>query len=434
MTKTILRRAALTATALAAIAPATAWAGGYYLAEQSAKGTGRAYSGEVSDTGTDSLWWNPSAIAGTEGFTSDINASLILPRAKVSDTGTVISGPLYTGAVGGDEVVRNPIRNGVVPSGAIAYGLNDKVAVGLSVTAPYNFTTQYPSTSWTRYSAERTSLRTIDIQPTLAFQPVKGLRIGVGWNVEHVSATFGNAMPNVSPLLGDASESLQGKGWDMGVSAGAQWQYGPLTLGASYKSQITHKLNGSIAIAGLQPPLSALVPNGTYGATANFTTPWMAIFGARFAVTPQVTLDAQFTRTGWSKFNAINLSSPVSSGAVPEGYHDTWTYAGGVDFALTPATTLRGGIARDMSPVPDASRDARVPDSNRWIFALGGSHAFSSHFTLDAGAQYLKLDSAAINRDTGFYLGTPAQTVVLTSGELSDAHVFVLTLGGRLSF
>ena len=431
-TKTILRRAALAATALAAIAPASAWASGYYLAEQSAKGTGRADSGEVADTGTDSLWWNPSAIAGTEGFSSDINASLILPRAKITDTGTAIAGAYYKGAVGGDSVVSNPIRNGVVPAGAIAYGINDKVAVGLAVSAPYNFTTQYPSTAWTRYSAERTSLRTIDIQPTLAFQPIKGLRIGVGWNIEHVSATFGNAMPNVSPLLGDGSETLQGKGWDLGVSAGAQWQAGPLTLGASYKSAIKHKLDGSITLSGLQTPLSGL--NGSYGASANFTTPWMAIFGARLAVAPQVTLDVQATRTGWSKFNAINLTSAVSSGAIPEGYHDTWTYAGGADFALSPKTTLRAGVARDLSPVPNASRDARVPDSNRWVFALGGSHAVTSHLTLDAGAQYITLDSAAINRDTGFYLGSPLQTVVATSGEMSGAHVVILSLGGRMSF
>ena len=39
--------------------------------------------------------------------------------------------------------------------------------MGLALSAPYNFTTEYPSTSWARYSALTTRLRTIDIQPSV---------------------------------------------------------------------------------------------------------------------------------------------------------------------------------------------------------------------------------------------------------------------------
>ena len=42
---------------------APAFAGSFYLQEQSVRGAGRAYSGEVADRGVSSLWWNPAAIA-----------------------------------------------------------------------------------------------------------------------------------------------------------------------------------------------------------------------------------------------------------------------------------------------------------------------------------------------------------------------------------
>ena len=62
MTTTSLRTLALLTVSTAALAT-QAHASGFYLQEQSVRGTGRAYSGEVADQGPASLWWNPAAIA-----------------------------------------------------------------------------------------------------------------------------------------------------------------------------------------------------------------------------------------------------------------------------------------------------------------------------------------------------------------------------------
>ncbi|WP_233244627.1 outer membrane protein transport protein, partial [Caulobacter sp. HMWF009] len=45
------------------VAATQASASAFYLQEQSVRGSGRAYSGEVADRGAASLWWNPAAIA-----------------------------------------------------------------------------------------------------------------------------------------------------------------------------------------------------------------------------------------------------------------------------------------------------------------------------------------------------------------------------------
>ena len=52
-----------------------AHASAFYLQEQSVKGAGRAFSGEVADQGPESLWWNPAAIAGQEGCAGALGAS-----------------------------------------------------------------------------------------------------------------------------------------------------------------------------------------------------------------------------------------------------------------------------------------------------------------------------------------------------------------------
>jgi len=428
------RRILACATLLAGTAglASPAFAGGFYLQDQSTKATGRAYSGEVADTGAESLWWNPASIAGMTGGEVMLSATGILPTGDVVNNNTLIKRPGQLPApVGGDNLAHDPIHKGVVPSGAIAHSLGDRVAVGLAVTAPYNFTTEYSPNSWARYTALTTRLRTIDIQPSLAVQLTPVISIGGAVNVEHANATLGNALPNLLAALPDGSQTLKGKGWDVGWSAGVQFRGKAVTVGLSYKSAITHKLKGDVTVAGLLGPLAA--NNMTFSTEADFTTPWQLTFGGRWKVTPGLTLNAQATRFGWERFDAIRLGSPLDT-AIPENYRNTWALAVGFDADVSPTWTVRGGVQRDVSPVRPTDRDARVPDSNRWNYALGATHAFSRAFKIDVAANYLTLADAPINRLTAAYAGTPAQTPVFVDGTLQKAHVVVLSLGGRLAF
>ncbi|CAN5323147.1 outer membrane protein transport protein [soil metagenome] len=421
-----------TAAIFAVGLPTGAQAGGFYLQEQSVRGAGRAFSGEVADQGAASLWWNPASIGGLEGGSAHVGASAILPKGNVDNLNTLIVRPGQAPrAVGGAQRSKNPIENGYLPTGAIAYGLSSQVAVGLSVTAPYSFTTNYDADSWARYTADKTKLRTYDIQPSIAVMPLPGLSIGAALNVEYADASLSNALPNLSPLLADGHQELKGNGWDLGWSAGAQYRTGPLTLGASYKSSVKHTLSGDVTTQGLLGPLAG--QNATISTKAKFSTPWQASFGARYAVTPALTLNAQVSRFGWSKFDAIRLGAPLNV-AIPENYRNTWSFAGGVDYALTPRLTVRGGVQHDQTPTRNDERDARVPDSNRWNFAAGTSYALSKAITLDAAANYITLKNAAINRTTAAYAGSAAQTPILVDGRLSGASVVVLSFGGRLSF
>ena len=437
MTKFITTRSTLAAllagTTLLAATPA--FAAGFYIQEQSTHATGRAESGEIADTGADSLWWNPASIGGMTGGDASINATEILPRATINDTGSLIVRPgQQPASVGGNPTRTNPISNGLVPTGAIAHALTNQIAVGLAISAPYNFTTNYPADSFARYSAENTRLRTIDIQPSLALHfdvDGIGLNFGGGVNVERASATFGNALPNLSAALPDGQQTLSGHGWDVGYSLGTRIEMGKLSLGASYKSSIKHHLDGQIAVSGLLAPLAA--ENGTTATRASFATPWQLGGSARYKLNSIFTLDAQVIRFGWSEFSAINLGAPLNT-AIPENYRNTWNYAIGVDAAVAPTWTVRGGVQRDVSPVRDDERDARVPDSNRWTFATGVSHELFRNLTLDGAFNYLTLKSATIDAPTEPYAGTPVATPVLMSGEVTSAHVFIFSLGGRLRF
>ena len=418
-------------SAFALAAPVHAQA--FYLQEQSARAAGRAFSGEVADTGAASLWWNPASIAANEDAEVVLNASAILPRGKVVNNNTLIRRPGQPFApVGGDAVSKNPINNGALPSGAIAVPLGRGVVAGLALTSPYSFTTNYSDTSWARYSADKTRLRTIDIQPTLAVSLTDWLRVGGGVNVEYSDAALSNKLPNVLATLPDGEQELVGDGWDLGWSAGVQLHNDWATVGIAYKSEIEHKLKGSLDLSGLVGPLAGS-NRALNDITASFYTPAQIIVGGRFRAMPALTLNAQAVRFTWSKFDAIRLGAPVNA-ALPEKYRDSWSLAGGVDYAVTPAVTLRAGVQHATTPTRTGERDARVPDANRWNYAVGGSFNITPRFAIDAAANYVDFKNTTIDRVTAAYSGTPAQTPVLVDGTLEDAHAVVLSLGGRFNF
>ena len=433
---TAIRKAApLAATALVALA-GQAHAAAFYLQEQSVKAAGRAFSGEVSERGAQQMWWNPAAIGGISSAQGYFGLDAILPHADAGNVDTLVARPGFAAlgvpagvtAVGGGRNEHDPINNGFLPNGGFAMPLTEHWAIGLTATSPYSFTTNYAADSWARYSADKTRLRTYDIQPAIAFS-TGGLSIGAGPNVEYSKATFSNALPDpLSPLRPDGEQSLKGVGF--------QFHSDEIDMGVSYKSAIKHKLDGTLAISGIAAPIGALINTSVSGAHATFTTPWMVNAGLRYRIAPHFVLNGQITRTGWDRFDAIRLGNlgVLGDQTLPEGYHNTWSYAVGFDYAVTPQWTLRGGVQRDLSPISGGERDPRVPDGNRWNFALGTSYKLTSHMTIDAAASYDKIKGNPIDKTTAAYLGTPLQTVILTSGELSNARALVFGLGGSVTF
>ncbi|MFL6863530.1 MAG: OmpP1/FadL family transporter [Allosphingosinicella sp.] len=414
-------------------APAPARAAGFYLQEQSVKGWGRANSGEAADRGPDSLWWNPAAISGDTRPAISFGATAVFPSGRVEDRGTLIDRPVVPAvAVGGQAVMKDPIQAGVAPHFALSLPLSRQIALGLAVTSPYSFTTDYDPSGWQRYSAIRTRLVTLDVQPSIAFAPSEAISLGVGLNLEYADAFLSNALPNLAPGSPDARLRLTGDGWDLGWSAGVQLRPAPrVAIGLAYKSSVEHRLQGPVSISGLLGPLAAR--NVEARTTARFSTPWQLILGARAGVSRAVTVNAQIVRFGWSRFGTLDVGAPVSN-AIAENYRDTWSLALGADAELNDRLTVRAGIQLDPTPTRDASRDPRVPDGDRVDYNIGASLRLGGAFTLDAAAALTKPGASPITRDEHFYAGTGAQTDILTEGRARSQHVLVLALGGRLTF
>lgn len=424
-------RVLLAATAAALVAPGAANAGAFYLQEQSVKGLGRAYSGEVADQGASELWWNPAAIARSPREVY-VGAHGLLLSTEVDDAGSTIT---YPGGVtvpaGGDPRAFGPAMNGIAPNAAFAMPLGDRFALGLSVAAPFNFTSKYQPNAFARYDTLKARVTTLDFQGTGAMRVSDWLDVGVGADAEYSSAYLAIANPNLSPALPDGKTVVQGDGWNYGWTAGAQGHFGDVTVGLSYRSAMNHDMDGTVELSGLLGPLAGA--NMKVDGGAQFRTPWIVNVGGRWRATPQLTLNAEVQRFGWSEFDAVTVKLPGAASRIPENYRDTTAGAVGADYAISPQWTLRAGVAYDQTPSTDAVREAGIPDSNRWLYSVGTSVDVARGVTVDGAFGYLGFEGGPIRSDLVSYGGTPAQTVVHTRGA-GVGNAKIMSAGVRWRF
>ena len=416
---------------LLASAATPAFAGSFYLQEQSARAAGRAYSGEGADRGVGSLWWNPAAIArsGREVY---VGAHGLLIDSTVENAGSSIVYPGGTTVpVQGESHNIDPIESGIVPNFAIAMPVGDRFAVGLSVAAPYNFTTKYQPTSFARYDALTSELRSVNLGLTGAMQVTDWLDVGVGLDMQYVDAKLTSALPNLSPLLPDGNNALEGDGIDYGWNVGAQVHKGPWDVGLSYRSAIEHELDGDIAISGLLGPIAA--GNFSGSGTASFNTPWFATASVRYAVNDRLTLNAQVNRIGWSEFDAIRVNYGAGGDVIVQDYKDVTTGAIGFDYVANDRVTVRGGIGYDPTPTQDGERTARIPDADRWLVSGGLSIKATPAMTVDTALTYIAFDDSEISSNRTFYPGTAAATTSRLRGT-AEGSGLAASVGVRWAF
>jgi long-chain fatty acid transport protein len=90
-------------------------------------------------------------------------------------------------------------------------------------------------------------------------------------------------------------------------------------------------------------------------------------------------------------------------------------------------------VQYDPTPTPNLGRTARVPDGDRWLYAVGATASLTKGLKLDAGLAYINFKKSRIDRTDIFNDGTPAQTRADLAGAVKGSG-YVLSLGMRSTF
>ena len=389
-----------------------AHAAGFALVEQNASGLGNAYAGQAASTqDASTIFFNPAGMTLLPDRQLVVAGHLIKPSAEF--TGSV--SPAIGGGDGGDAG-----DWAFIPNAYFAYRVSPDIHVGVGVNAPFGLKTEYDSTWTGRTQAIKSELKTININPAIAWKASESLSLGAGLNIQYIEATLSNS------ANGAGVATVHGDDYGWGFNVGLLWKPTTATrLGLAYRSDIEYTLDGDVDFS----VVTAL--NGDV--TAETTLPDSASLSLFHKMSPKWDLLADVSWTDWSDFKELRIvrNGGALLGVTEENWDDSYRYSVGANYHLDAKLTLRGGLAYDETPVSDAFRTARIPDESRTWIAFGAQYRLSDKSVLDFGYAHLFMKDARINKTE--FTNLPPVTPVTLSGKYESA-VDILSAQLTLNF
>jgi long-chain fatty acid transport protein len=443
---------------------------GFALQEQNGSGLGQAYAGgAASAEDVSSIYFNPAGLGRLTGTQISGGGNLICPSFKLHDDASQPAQFQSLGGTGGDGG-----SCGVVPNMYVGVPFGDQSLVfGLGINGPFGLKTEYDSNWLGRFQAVKSKVEAYNVNPMIAWTPRNvPVTFGAGINWQRVKATLTNRVnyaaafaqavgtgvaagqipAAAAPTLVGAAAGLEsdvelnGNDSAWGWNVGALWQINKQTrIGASYRAAIKYTVSGSVNFSnptalGTLPatlaPVGAALANAVNGVLSSgdvslaLKVPDSANLSVFSSLSDQWDVMADIQYTGWSSFNQLQVvrSSGVVLSTTPENFRDTWRFSVGTNYHWKN-WTFKGGLAYDQSPVRDAERTPRLPDSDRTWLALGAQYKFSDKFWLDAGYAHIFLKDASINQNEG----NTAANGLINGSYRNDGNVIGLQLTYQLN-
>lgn len=436
----------------------SAFSAGFQLNETSGSGLGNAFAGGAAAAeDATTLWSNAAGISrlGTRQVAGAIH--LVTPSIKFRNEFSAAATQQTLGGDGGDAGGLN-----VVPNLYLVMPLNRQWTVGLGVNAPWGLVTDYDSGWVGRFQADKSDIKTVNVNPTLSFRVDDRLSLGFGLNIQRIDATFTNqvnysaallqaaALNGIAPgsatynAIAQATPGLESgvriKGSDTayGWNAGLLWEFDKgRRIGVQFRSGIRYDIAGDARFtnptptvpAPLAPTVAALAAglNGTVlfdsGVTAKVKLPPIANLSYFGAIDGRWDLMADAQWTGWSTIKDLTFvrADGNTLGSTPENFKDAWKFAVGANYRYNDQWMIRGGVAYDQSPVQREFRTPRLPDNDRTWLTAGAQYRWSPTMQINFGAGYIWVKDSAINKS-----GNPPN--VLANGLLNGQYKSSVTI------
>ncbi|RFC35879.1 MAG: long-chain fatty acid transport protein [Candidatus Nitrotoga sp. SPKER] len=404
-------------------------ASGFALIEQNTSGLGNAYAGGAAvaeDAST--IFFNPAGMSRLSGKQIVFAAHAIQPSAKFIDSASVPASPAAihpTLSMAGDAGSWQ-----FVPNGYFIMEINPQMRFGLGVSAPFGLKTEYPAGWVGRFQALTSSMKTVNVNPSLSYRVNENFSMGVGVNYQRITADLSNAV-NLGAAEGMTTVSGKDSAW--GYNLGGLYEINNSTrIGVAYRSSLKYQLNGTALVTNAA---GAALPTYPTGVTADLKTPDTLSISLFSKLDAHWDVMADVSRTGWNKFSELRIIKNTGAllGVTPQNWSNTWRTAVGGNYHFNERWTARGGVAHDQSPVSDAFRTARIPDNSRTWLSAGGQYKPSKDVAFDFGYAHLFVNNARISNNTGA-AGTPSIATVGNLVGVYNNRVNILSVQYTQSF
>jgi long-chain fatty acid transport protein len=372
-------------------------AGGLYIREfgHPAQGTSGAGGGVLAEDASTATT-NPAGIFNLRGDSEwMVTGIAVVGKAEFQpEAGTTIPGN-----DGGDAA-------GFLPGAALFYTrkLSDDWGFTASLGSISGSALDYDFGFAGRYQGTEVELLTVTFNPNIAYRFNDQLSGSFGAAIGYGRLDFEAAIPR---LIGPVSPATDGQikvedGDDLSatITASLMWQATDrLRFGLLYLGENTFDFDGDAQIT--LPGAGSGVTISNIATSIEFTFPQLLRLSTSFDLNDRMTLVGAVGWEDWSALGTIPVSTNATGAAVPTGWDDTWSLAGGFRYRAPGKWTYYGGISYDSSPVDTADRVAILPVDRQWRFSAGATYEIDSERSIGGVVTYLDAGDARIDSTSG---------------------------------
>ncbi len=396
------------------------FAAGFQINEISPGLQGDALAGAAAASNdVTAMFFNPATLATLQQNQAYLGGSEILPSVSMKDASVIhtvnvpgIPPSSITATVLGQNYQSNIGQSTFVPDGYIGFRINDRLAAGLAIVAPFGLITNYYENSVIRFAADYSAVKSIDLNPAIAYTINDHWALGIGFQAQYLRATFSNfngpytGISDIDALIAPTHPTyLKGDGWGYGYTLGILYRPDLCTrIGLGYRSQISEQLDGDgqqyTSPGGTVPaPSQNFLFNAQTSVRASVKTPAVLTLSGARDVSPAWTVKASIAYNFWDSFNQLSIKMPeafATNSTIQTGWRNSWFGSLGADYRATDQWTLRGGLAYDQTPTTSL-RDPRIPDNDRYWLALGATYQMNKHLSIDGAYEYIYIKDQKVN-------------------------------------
>jgi len=392
------------AAVLVLLATAAARAGGVAWYELGTPDVGTASAGRAAlamDAST--AWGNPAGMAHLDGnqlmlgFQPSWSITKFEPK-----TGTTVSG-----TDGGDAGGFEPVITGFYTHKF------EKLAIGVAVVPGPSQDLEFAESFVGRYFVERSSLRTVVLNPAIAFRASSYVSIGVGFDVAFGALDQTSAVNNgiLDAGLGDGQIRFEQEGTGYGANLGVivEPENGS-RFGLTFRSPVTIGFSNGFSASGIGPNLAALLDSlGVSGAEIqkDVTLPQEGLLSLYQPIGEHAfVFSAGWQR--WEEFGKTDLTIQDSTSTTVTRQRfldDTYHLSGGLHWRLSEPWMLMAGYAYDTSASSSGKRTLDLPVDAQHRFAGGFQWSGDDQTTLSVSYLFANKGKAPL-RETGILAGT----------------------------
>ncbi|MBW6390427.1 OmpP1/FadL family transporter [Billgrantia antri] len=433
------------AVAIAAAAFASqANAGGYQINEQSVSGQGYGHAGRSSNVNDATIvFGNPAGMSFLDraqltagGTYLNVNSEIRNAEATRSN---LLTGGLAQPVDGSSE--GDMVPGTLIPFAFYAHPVNERLAFGFGVYAPFGSKTEYEDGFIGRNLGNYTELKVMSAQPTVSYRFNEQWSIGAGLTYNRVEGELQRQVPQPGMGMADPDQDLdsrvEGDDDAWGYNLGIMFQPVPeTTLGLTYRSKVDYDLTGTYRATN---PDGSVATNPLTGAALednarlNLVTPETINFSVTQQMSDRLKLMVGASWVRWDRFDEIHVTNDAGDTITREtqDYSNAWAYGVGGEYQLNPQLVLRAGVTLDFTPTSDEFRSARIPSDDRRIFSIGAGWTPMENLTLDFAYSYLTERSTQVDQTRTDHEGTMAETDLAYSADYkNEAHGF----GAQLTY